>query len=69
MIFERSLSGLFGGPAFIQPIRAIEKAFKKLWLAREKPALQKTLFCFGHMNRLIILLWCCIFTHHVTAVA
>jgi len=34
----------FGRPAFIQPIRAIEKVFKKLWLAGKKPALQKATF-------------------------
>jgi len=39
----------FGGPAFIQPIRAIWKVFKKLWLARKKRALQKSHFCFDHV--------------------
>jgi len=43
----------FGGPAFIQPIRAIKKVFKKPWLAGKKPALQKSHFCFDHVKRLI----------------
>jgi len=47
-------SGFFGGPAFIQPIRAIWKVFKKSWLAGKKPTLQKSYFCFDHVNRLFI---------------
>jgi len=37
---------LFGGLAFIQPIRAICKVFKNLWLVGKKLALQKSHFCF-----------------------
>jgi len=43
-----------GRPAFIQPIRAIEKVFKQLWLAGKKPALQISHFCFDHVNRLYV---------------
>jgi len=48
------LEGCFGGPAFIQPIGAIWKVFKKPWLAGKNPALQKSHFCFDHVNRLHI---------------
>jgi len=54
---------LFEGLTFIQQIRAIEKVFKKLWLAGKKAALHKSHVCFDHVNRLIVLLfiwssWC-----------
>jgi len=39
----------FGGPAYMQPIRAIWKVFKGLWLAGKKPALQKSHLCFDHV--------------------
>jgi len=53
-LYDQHKSGFFGGPAFIQPIRAIiEKVFKKFWLARKKPVLQKSHICFDHVNRLI----------------
>jgi len=35
-LHDRNKSGFFGGPAFIQPIRAIWKVFKKPWLAEKK---------------------------------
>jgi len=44
----------FGGPDFFQPIRAFWKLFKLLWLAELKPTLQKSHFCFDHVNRLQI---------------
>jgi len=44
-------SGFFGGPAFFQPIRAIEKHSKAL-IGWKKPALQKSYFCFDYVNRL-----------------
>jgi len=48
-IHDQNKSGFLGGPAFIQPIRAIWKVFKKPWLAGKKPALQKSHFCFDHV--------------------
>jgi len=50
---DQNKSGFFGGPAFIQPIRAIEKVLKKLWLVGKKPALQKSHFCFDHVTQAI----------------
>jgi len=43
-LHDQNKSTFFGGPAFIQPIRTICK----------KPALQKSHFCFDHVNRLKI---------------
>jgi len=37
-------SGIFEGPAFIQPIRAIWKVFKKLWLKKAGPPKKPLLF-------------------------
>jgi len=52
-LHDQNKSGFFGGPAFIQPIRAICNVFKKTWLAEKKPALQKKKhFCFDHVKRL-----------------
>jgi len=51
-LHDQNKSGFFGGPAFIQPVRAIWKVFKRSWLAGKKPALQKSHFCFDHVNRL-----------------
>jgi len=48
-LHDQNKSGFYGGPAFIQPIRAIWKVFKKSWLARKKPALQKSHFCYDHV--------------------
>jgi len=41
---------LFGGPAFIQPIKTIWKVFKKPWLAGKKQTFQKSHFWFDHVN-------------------
>jgi len=43
---------LFGGLAYFQLIRAFWKLFRLLWLAGQKPALQKSHFCFDHVNKL-----------------
>jgi len=51
-LHDQNKSGFFGGLAFIQSIRAIWKVFKKLWFGWKKPALQKSHFCFDHVNRL-----------------
>jgi len=53
-LHDHNKSGFFGGPAFMKPIRAIWKVFKKTWLAGKKPVLQKRHFCFDHVNRLYI---------------
>jgi len=54
-LFVHKRSGLFGGQAFIQPIRTIQKAFENLCLSGKKPAFLKGHFDFGHglLNRLI----------------
>jgi len=58
VLHDQNKSGFFGGPVFIQPIRAIWKVFWKLWLAGKKPALQKSHFCFDHVNRIVVFdLW------------
>jgi len=46
-LHDQNKSGFFGRPAFIQPIRIIWKVFKKL-------ALQKSHFCFDHVNWLYV---------------
>jgi len=51
-LHDQNKSGFYGGSAFIQPIRAMRKVFIKPWLARKKPALQKSHFCFDNVNRL-----------------
>jgi len=46
------VSGFFGAPVFIQPIRQIKKLSNSSdW--QEKPAIQTSYFIFGHVNRLI----------------
>jgi len=55
-LHDQNKSSYFGGSAFIQPIRTIWIVFQKLWLAGKKPALQKSHFCFDHMNRLNVML-------------
>jgi len=51
-LHDQNKSGFFEGPAFNQPIRAIYNLFKELRLAGKKPALEKSHFCFDHLNRL-----------------
>jgi len=51
-LHDQNKSGFYGGPAFIRPIRAIWKVIKKHWLAGKRPTLQKSHFCFDHVNRL-----------------
>jgi len=48
-LHDQNKSGFFGGPAFIQPFRAIWNVFKKPWLAGKKLDLQKSHFCFDHV--------------------
>jgi len=40
-LHDQNKNDFFKGPAFIQPIRATWKVFKKLLLGGKKPALQK----------------------------
>jgi len=47
---QKKQVAFYEGPAFIQPIRAIWTAFKKLRLVRKKPALS----CKQHINKLTI---------------
>jgi len=54
-LHDQNKSGFFEGRTFNQPIRAIYNLFKELRLARKKPALQKSHFCFDYVNRLIVL--------------
>jgi len=56
-------SGLFGGPAFFQPIIAFWKLFKLLWLANcsvgwIKAGPSKKSLLFDHVNRLYKLVSC-----------
>jgi len=45
---------LFWRPDFNPANQSNLKVFKNLWLAGKKPALQKSHFCFDHVNRLIV---------------
>jgi len=49
-LHDQNKSGFFGGQAFIRPIRAIWKVIKELCLARKRPALQKSHFCFHRLT-------------------
>jgi len=44
-LHDQDKSGFSGGPAYIQPIRAIWKALKKFrWLEKSRPSKKATLF-------------------------
>jgi len=61
-LHDQNKSGFFGGPAFIQPIRAGPAFIQPIrakssdWLEK-KPALQKSHFWFDHVNRLFMVLY------------
>jgi len=46
-LHDQNRSGFFGGPAFIQPIRAIWKVFKKPGLAGKKRPFKKATFVWS----------------------
>jgi len=51
-LHDQNKSRFFGGPAFIQVNQSKLKSFLKALIAGKKPALQKSRFCFNHVNRL-----------------
>jgi len=53
-LHDQNKSGFFWRAGFYSANQNNLKDFKKTWLAGKKLALQKSHFCFDHVNRLII---------------
>jgi len=57
-LHDQNKSGFFGRPALSSQSEQLKKYSKSFDCLEKKPALQKSHFCFDHVNRLKVNLFC-----------